>query len=407
MRLLIYVARSVCGPEPIPQCAAGCIHVSACCAQALERIDFIDGVRLVAQPSSGLHSAGMKVRLVSVKRPSQRACRNSAQAPVGLCRNATRTLGGGADSYVRTRPIPLVTEAQLSRFAVNTDDAGRQVMQQLIDAGSQTGEWRRGGPGDDTPTVLRDAPRVERIAPQCGVAFTLRKGQVLRVIDPQGEQVADLFAFEEGNLDRWLSSGRSIDYASKTNLSTGDTLYSNDSRPMFTILGDTVGRHDFLLTPCSQEMFEIIYGCKDHHPSCFENLANSLAPFGVKPSRIHTTFNIFMEVTIDPSGAVKVGTPISKAGDWIELRAEMDLLCGLTACSSEGSNNGALKPIDYFVRSPSPRPEVAEVFAGCEPAAGVARRACNGGTTVLWQNSPSELERAKHFRVGGARAAWI
>lgn len=202
-------------------------------------------------------------------------------------------------------------------------------------------------------SCARSAPTPRRIAPQNGTAFTLRKGEVLRVIDPQGEQVADLFAFEAGNTDRWLSSGRSIDYASKINLSTGDTLYSNDSRPMFTILGDTVGRHDFLLTPCSQEMFEILYGCKDHHPSCFENLATSLAPFGVRPSQIHTTFNIFMDVAVGATGAVQVGIPASKAGDWIELRAEMDLLCGLTACSAEGSNNGRFKPIDYVIVTPA------------------------------------------------------
>ena len=188
-----------------------------------------------------------------------------------------------------------------------------------------------------------------RIPPRSGSAFKLRCGQVLRVVDPCGEQVSDLFAFADGNTERWLSSGRSIDYAGKTKLSTGDTLYSNDSRPMFTILRDKVGRHDFLLTPCSQEMFEILYGCKGHHPSCFENLATHLAPFGVRPSHIHTTFNIFMEVTVDAAGLVKVGVPTSKAGDWIELRAEMDLICALTACSAEGSNNGSFKPIDYMI----------------------------------------------------------
>lgn len=197
-----------------------------------------------------------------------------------------------------------------------------------------------------TPDV---GPSFHCIAPQSGSAFKLRRGQVLRVIDPCGEQVSDLFAFEDGNIERWLSSGRSIDYASKTSLSTGDILYSNDSRPMFTILRDKVGRHDFLLTPCSQEMFEILYGCKEHHPSCFENLATHLKPFGVSASQIHTTFNIFMEVTVDPAGVVKVGVPTSKAGDWIELRAEMDLLCALTACSAEGSNNGSFKPIHYRI----------------------------------------------------------
>ena len=209
---------------------------------------------------------------------------------------------------------------------------------------------------------------VQRIAPQGGCALTLRRGQVLRVIDPLGEQVADLFAFELGNTDRWLSSGRSIDYAGKTRLSTGDTLFSNDSRPMFTILGDRVGRHDFLLTPCSQEMFEILYGWRGHHPSCFDNLATHLASFGVRPSQIHTTFNIFMQVTVDDAGVVTVGIPLSRAGDWIELRAEMDLLCGLTACAAEGSNNGCFKPIDYSV---SESAEASAAAASQRPAPGL------------------------------------
>ena len=100
-----------------------------------------------------------------------------------------------------------------------------------------------------------------RIPPQSGTAFELKRGDVLRVSDPYGEQVSDLFAFKFGDLTCSLSSGRSIDYASRLALTTGDTLYSNDSRPMFTIVKDTVGKNDFLLTPCSQEMFEVLYKC--------------------------------------------------------------------------------------------------------------------------------------------------
>ena len=188
-----------------------------------------------------------------------------------------------------------------------------------------------------------------RVQPQSGSAFMLRRGQTLRVIDPLGEQVADLFAFAAGDTDCWLSSGRSLDYAGHTNLSVSDVLYANDSRRMFTIIGDTVGSHDFLLTPCSQEMFEILHGCTTHHPSCFENLATHLHRFGIRPAQIHTTFNIFMNVTVDPCGRISVGVPRSRAGDWIELRAEMDLWCGLTACSAEGSNNGTFKPIDFII----------------------------------------------------------
>jgi uncharacterized protein YcgI (DUF1989 family) len=188
-----------------------------------------------------------------------------------------------------------------------------------------------------------------RIAPQSGSGFRLKAGQVLRVIDPMGEQVSDLFAFAADDSSSALSSGRSIDYASKIYLSTGDLLYSNDSRPMFRILEDKVGRHDFLLTPCSQEMFEILYKHRGHHPSCFENLYTSLAQFGIKPSQIGTTFNIFMNVGVAPDGAVSVKPPTSRPGDYIDLEAQMDMVCALTSCSAENSNNGSFKPIDYQI----------------------------------------------------------
>ncbi|GAC1303304.1 MAG: urea carboxylase-associated family protein [Vulcanimicrobiaceae bacterium] len=191
---------------------------------------------------------------------------------------------------------------------------------------------------------------MERIAPQSGTAFRLRAGDTLCVVDPLGEQVSDLFAFAASDLAESLSSGRSLDYAETLFLTTGHVLYSNRSRPMFTIVRDTVGRHDFLLTPCSQETFEIIYGVREPHPSCFGNLRDAFAPYGVTPDAIGTTFNIFMNVELEADGALAVRPPRSRAGDTIELRAEMDLIVGLTACSAEMSNNYAFKPIDWSVR---------------------------------------------------------
>lgn len=194
-------------------------------------------------------------------------------------------------------------------------------------------------------------PGINRIGPQSGVAFILRKNETLRIIDPEGEQVADFFAFAADDSACSLSSGRTIDYASRIYLTTGDVLYSNDSRAMVRIMDDTAGRHDFLLTPCSQEMFEILYGHQGHHPSCFENLYKSLAAYGIDGHRIGTTFNVFMRVDVAADGTVRVGIPSSKAADYIDLRAEMDLLVGLTACSAENSNNGSFKPIHYRISS--------------------------------------------------------
>jgi len=188
------------------------------------------------------------------------------------------------------------------------------------------------------------------IEAQSGTGFILKKGQVLRVIDPRGEQVSDLMAFNEHDLNESLSSGRSIDYANTIYLTTGHILYSNRSTPMFTIIEDQVGRHDFLLTPCSPETFKIIYNNHAHHPSCFGNLVENLAPFGVHPDHIPTTFNIFMNVGIAPDGELSIDPPQSRAGQFIELRAEMDMVVGVTACSAEMSNNYSFKPIDIEIR---------------------------------------------------------
>jgi len=188
------------------------------------------------------------------------------------------------------------------------------------------------------------------IAPRTGQAFRLGRGQRLRVVDPQGEQVSDLLAFNAQDTGEVISSGRTLDYASRLFLTTGDPLYSNRSNVMLRIVEDTVGRHDFLLTPCSKDTFRIIYGDEHPHRGCFGNLAEALKPFGIDEDQIPTAFNVFMNVTVDGgSGELKVEPPLSKAGDHILFEAEMDLIVALTACSALQSNNYAFKPIHYRV----------------------------------------------------------
>ena len=188
------------------------------------------------------------------------------------------------------------------------------------------------------------------IAPRSGVAFTLHRGQRLTVVDPRGEQVADLLAFNRHDLDEVISSGRTLDYASRIYLTTGDPLYSNRSNILLRIVADTVGRHDFLLTPCSADTFRIIYGDMDPHRGCFGNLAAALAPYGILPDRIPVAFNCFMNVAVDGvTGELKVDPPLSHAGDHVAFVAEQDLVIGLTACSALQSNNGSFKPIQFRI----------------------------------------------------------
>jgi uncharacterized protein YcgI (DUF1989 family) len=190
------------------------------------------------------------------------------------------------------------------------------------------------------------------IPPQTGTAFRLEVGDTLRVVDVQGEQVSDLMAFAPDRVET-LSSGRTLDYNETIYLTAGHILYSNRSNPMFTIVQDTVGRHDFLFSPCSSEMFQKLYSFDAGHPSCFGNLAGALSEFDIEPDRIGTTFNIFMHADLAPNGTLKVLPPLSRAGDFIDFRAEMDLIVGLTACSAELSNNWSFKPIEFEVRERS------------------------------------------------------
>lgn len=192
---------------------------------------------------------------------------------------------------------------------------------------------------------------MRRLEPQTGTGFLLAAGEHLRVVDPTGQQVSDFFALSAQDHGEWLSSGRTIDVSGRIYLSTGDVLLSNRSRAMATIVADSCGRHDFLLTPCSQQTFDMLYpelhGAP--HRSCLDNLTRGLEPFGVVADAIGTTFNIFMNVWPEPGGQLHIDPPTSVAGDQFVLRAEMDLHVGLTACSAEKSNGGVCKPIDFEI----------------------------------------------------------
>ncbi len=189
-----------------------------------------------------------------------------------------------------------------------------------------------------------------RIERRSGTAFKLQRGQRLTVCDPVGEQVSDMVAFGAPDLDEALSNGRTFDYQDTIYLTAGHKLYSNRSNVMLHIERDDVGRHDFLLTPCSTDTFRILYDDADPHRGCFGNLAAALEPFGIAPDHIPCAFNIFMNVPVNgDTGRFSVQPPLSTAGDVIVFRAEMDLIIGLTACSAPSSNNGTMTPIDYRI----------------------------------------------------------
>ncbi|MEN3972068.1 urea carboxylase-associated family protein [Sphingomicrobium sp. XHP0235] len=187
----------------------------------------------------------------------------------------------------------------------------------------------------------------QRIEARSGTAFEISKGQRFEVVDVEGCQVSDLLAFNAADVGEVISNGRTFDYQETIAIRKGHLLYSNRSNPMLEIVEDDVGRHDFLLTPCSKETFAMCYENEPEHRGCFGNLAAALEPYGVTEDMIPCAFNIFMNVPVDASGKLQVLPPTSKAGDRIVFEAKMDLVIGLTACSAPTSNGGTCTPIDW------------------------------------------------------------
>lgn len=190
---------------------------------------------------------------------------------------------------------------------------------------------------------------LKTISPQTGVALELKKGDELTIIDPMGQQVSDMVLFNKEDLKEKLSSGKSLDFEESILLTKGNFLWSNRSNKMMEITEDTNGRNDFLLAPCSPETFKIMYKNPEYHPSCLENLHTNLTKYGIEIDDIPTAFNIFMNVQFDNKGKISVLPPTTLPGDFIRLKAHMDLIVGLTACSAEDSNGGSFKPIHYKV----------------------------------------------------------
>jgi len=190
------------------------------------------------------------------------------------------------------------------------------------------------------------------ILAQSGIGFPLRRCENLTVWSPTGAQVADLYCFSyERPLDA-LSAGRSIDYNETVRFTKGHTLFSQSGMPLLEIVEDSCGRHDFLVTPCSLQMFHLLSHTNEYHPSCHENLSHVFAKFDGPPELIATTFNIFMNYEIDQDGTLHLHRPLNTPEDFIVFRALEDLIVGLTACADEATNGGICKPIECVISHP-------------------------------------------------------
>jgi uncharacterized protein len=197
--------------------------------------------------------------------------------------------------------------------------------------------------------------REETVAPRAHFAAELRAGQVLRIVDIEGQQVADLVCFALADLAERLSIVNTISLNRQVYPRVGTVLWSEQARPMLTIIADTCGVHDFLAGACSRFMNERRYGVQDTR-NCRDNLAEAVKPWGIAGKDVPFNMNVFMNCPIGPDGTWSIQVPRSKAGDAIDLRAEMDVLVAFSNCPQiyNACNAFRLKPLKALIYQYSP-----------------------------------------------------
>ena len=165
-------------------------------------------------------------------------------------------------------------------------------------------------------------------------AVDLAKGDVVRVVNSEGHQVVDTWAFAADRPSDHLSMEHSRSATYRILYQPGDTLMSASFRPMLTILADTSpGIHDTLHAACSAES-NVFYGAPASHPNCQDNLKSVMAARGVDLVTIPCPWNLFEHAVVQSDGSLMDEPSAAKPGDYVELRAEMDLVLVCSACPS-------------------------------------------------------------------------
>ena len=189
------------------------------------------------------------------------------------------------------------------------------------------------------------------LEPGTGKAIELLAGQILRIEQVEGGQCVDFNAFNLHDYKEFMHCGRTRTVHG-FNPSRGTFLWSQPprERAMLYILEDTYGRNDVLFPRCSAYLYESAYGF-DAHTNCHDIQAEAQREYGLTPDDVHDSFNFFMNTEVTLDGRASITRQTSKAGDYIDLLALVDVLAVPNVCGADimRTSNFGLKPIKLTI----------------------------------------------------------
>lgn len=204
------------------------------------------------------------------------------------------------------------------------------------------------------------------LAPATGKAVPVRRGQVLSLEQVGDGQCIDLNVFNLCDRSERFDAARTR-MIHGVRPSVGAMLWSTPpaSRPLLSILADTVGQNDLLFPACTRFEYEALAGCPDH-TNCHDILVEAGREYGLRPEDVHDPFNAWLDAGVGDDGTLYARAVSARRGDRIDFLAELDVLVVVSVCGDDlfGSSQFEIKPIRMTVW------EVAEAEADPDPPSG-------------------------------------
>ena len=177
------------------------------------------------------------------------------------------------------------------------------------------------------PAIIEDSI----VPPRAPWSCRMRAGEMLQIIDLEGQQAVDFLCFSADDPTERYHAPNTIKVPKQVYLGKGSILRSNLARPMMTVTEDTCGGHDTIFGCCSFEVDQVRYG-QTNSESCQRNFERECARHDIGRELLVPNVNWFMKVPILPDGSASITDSPSRPGDYVTLRAEMDLIAVLSNC---------------------------------------------------------------------------
>ncbi|MCR9121359.1 MAG: urea carboxylase-associated family protein [Phyllobacteriaceae bacterium] len=208
----------------------------------------------------------------------------------------------------------------------------------------------------DSPISIDGRPRpdtIYEVPTRCGRAVRLDTGQVLKLINPSGHQVCDLWAFCADDMRELLSMEHVRTALGRTMPRPRDVLVSNRRRPMLELVEDSSpGVHDTTIAACDAARYRQL-GVDGYHDNCVDNLRMALMAIGEKAPEVPSPLNVWMNIPVSPDGSFEWLPPVARPGDWVSIRALQDCIVVMSACPQDitpvNGANGVPEPLEFTV----------------------------------------------------------